>query len=226
MSLLLKHYPRLENLLKQRCFYLLLSLMALLLASAFLSGTQQGRVFTGIANLVILLTAIAAVQQSRASLIVAGSLGAVAIIVFIEALLLESTAHLVLAWACGAVFYAYSLVHLLKYVLSHEELSVDKLYGAVAAYVMLGIMWAFVHGVVQYFYPGAYSVNGNVTVLGMQDLLYFSFVILLTVGFGDILPMLPPSRMLMVIEGITGTMYVAILIARLTGIYPQTEEEK
>jgi Na+/citrate or Na+/malate symporter len=54
----------------------------------------------------------------------------------------------------------------------------------------------------------------------MTELLYFSFTALTTAGFGDVTPALVQSRFLTVLEMIIGVMYVAILIARLTGVYP------
>jgi hypothetical protein len=54
----------------------------------------------------------------------------------------------------------------------------------------------------------------------MTELLYFSFTAITTSGFGDITPVLMQSRFLTILEMITGVMYVAILIARLTGVYP------
>lgn len=99
-------------------------------------------------------------------------------------------------------------------------MTADKLYGAVAAYMMVAILWAFLYGVLQYFYPGAYAVGGTPKALDMGEMIYFSFTALSTAGFGDITPLLIQSRFLTILEMVTGVMYVAILIARLTGVYP------
>ena len=56
--------------------------------------------------------------------------------------------------------------------------------------------------------------------LDMAELIFFSFTALTTAGFGDITPVLIQSRFLTILEMVTGVMYVAILIARLTGVYP------
>ena len=77
----------------------------------------------------------------------------------------------------------------------------------------------------QYFYPGAYAFGGTPKALDMAELIYFSFMALTTAGFGDITPALVQSRFLTVLEMVTGVMYVAILIARLTGVYPVVDKE-
>ena len=61
------------------------------------------------------------------------------------------------------------------------------MYGAAAAYLMLGVLWAYWYGIIQYFYPGAFTPAG--AMLNLFDLLYFSFAVLTTAGFGPPLTM-------------------------------------
>src|SRR5574337_107585 len=109
---------------------------------------------------------------------------------------------------------------LLHYVLRRDEMTPDKLYGAVAAYIMIAIFWAYLFGVLQYFHPGAYALHGTPTALNLADLIFYSFTVLTTAGFGDITPTTIQSRFPTILEAMGGVMYVAILIARLTGVYP------
>jgi hypothetical protein len=104
-------------------------------------------------------------------------------------------------------------------------MTADKLYGAVSAYILVAVLWANLHGVLQYVYPGSYAVAGTTTSLDMPELIYFSFTALTTAGFGDITPQLIQSRFLTILEMVTGVMYIAILIARLTGVYPVVERK-
>src|SRR4051812_38003900 len=116
----------------------------------------------------------------------------------------------------GGLFFLGLVVQLFQYVLHKDVMTAGKLYGAGAGYIMIGIIWAFAAGLLQYFYPGAYAYQGTPTVLNPSELIFFSFTVLTTAGFGDITPGLIESRFLTVIEAVCGVMYVAILIARLT----------
>ena len=211
---------RLAQLLQKRCFLLFLAILALMVALPFLSGTPQGRVIGNLCNLIVLVTAVAAVGRSVPSFVIALLLALPQLPFQLLALKSGEPGYFALTWGFGAAFYAFALVHLLHYVLRKDRLTSDKLYGAVAAYMMIAILWAFLYGVLQYFYPGAYSLGGTPKTLDMGELIYFSFSVLTTSGFGDITPMLIQSRFLAVLEQVTGVMYVAILIARLTGVYP------
>ncbi|HUL41082.1 MAG TPA: ion channel [Burkholderiales bacterium] len=217
--------PRLSKILEQRCFFLFLALLALLIAMPFLFDIVYGRRIISFVNVMVLVTAVAAVASSRLSFVIAIILGLPTLGFQILALQSGSPGHFALSWGFGAVFYAFTLVHLLHYVLRRDRMTADKLYGAVAAYIMVAILWAFLYGVLEYFYPGAFAFNGSPKALNVAELIYFSFTALTTAGFGDITPALIQSRFLTILETVTGVMYVAILIARLTGVYPVVDKK-
>jgi hypothetical protein len=212
--------PRLAQLLEQRCFLLFLAILALMVAMPFLAVTTQGRVIVNLWNLIVLVTAVAAVARSMPSFLVALLLALPVLAFQLLALTSGGAGYFALTWGFGAVFYAFVLVHILHYVLRKDKLTQDKLYGAVVAYLMMAILWAYMYGVLEYFYPGAFSFLGTPKTLDMGELIYFSFTALTTAGFGDITPAVIQSRFLTILEQVLGVMYVAILIARLTGVYP------
>lgn len=213
-------HPRLAQMLQQKCFLLFLALLGLLVVMPFVSETAHGRVLVGLFNAIVLVTAIAAIERSKLSFAIAILLGLATVAFQVVALQADSQGYFALSWGFGASFYAFAISHLLHYVLRRDTMTADKLYGAVAAYAMIAIFWAYLFGVLQYFYPGAYSYYGTPKTLSLPDLIFYSFTVLTTAGFGDITPALIQSRFPTILEAVTGVMYVAILIARLTGVYP------
>jgi hypothetical protein len=211
---------RLAQILEQRCLLLFWALIALLVALPFLAETPHGQVILAVVNVIVLLTAVAAVGRTWLSFVIAVIMILPALVFRFLALASGLSWHLALTWGFSAVFYIFVLANLLHYVFRRDLISRDKLYGAVAAYILIAVLWANLHGVTQYFYPGAYALGGTPQAFGMPELIYFSFTTLATVGFGDITPALVQSRYLTVLEMIVGVMFVAILIARLTGVYP------
>jgi hypothetical protein len=212
--------PRLAQILEQRCFFLFLALLALLIAVPFLAETAHGPLILMLVNVTVMLSAVAAVGRSWLSFVIAVILVLPALVFRFMALESSLPGYFALSWGFAAIFYAFILADLLHYVLRRDFMTSDKLYGAVAAYILVAILWANLHGVTQYFYPGAYAFGGTPKALDMTDLIFFSFTALTTAGFGDITPALIQSRFLTILEMVTGVMYVAILIARLTGVYP------
>ena len=92
-----------------------------------------------------------------------------------------------------------------------------RVQGAVAAYLLLGVAYAYGYQIDVHFNPVAVGgTQGNAT--SMFDWIYFSFCTLSTVGYGDIVPASRFSRSLAIGEAITGQLYLAILIARLVAL--------
>jgi hypothetical protein len=86
---------------------------------------------------------------------------------------------------------------------------------------MLGLIWAYFYAIVLDFHPGALTGGGTpIEAPKVSEMLYFSFTVLTSTGFGDITPVHPIARMLCVLEQVTGVLFIAILIARLAGTYP------
>lgn len=218
-------HAHLAQILDRRCFLLFLALLALLVFTPFLVEDYRGRALVGLLNVFILVTAVAAIKQSRLSLLIAVLLGLPNVGFQFLALHSNLPGHFALSWGFGAAFYAYTIAHLLYYVLRRDKMTADKLYGAVAAYAMIAIFWAYLYGVLQYFYPGAFVYQGTPKNLDMAELIFYSFTVFTTAGFGDITARLTQSRFPTILEAVTGVMYVAILIARLTGVYPIVEKK-
>ena len=89
---------------------------------------------------------------------------------------------------------------------------------------MLGLIWAILYLIVGFLEPNAFSLPaaaGAAKGLNGYDALYFSFVTLTTVGYGEITPVAPFARMLAIAEATVGTLYLAVLIARPVTLYTE-----
>lgn len=95
-----------------------------------------------------------------------------------------------------------------------------RIMGAVAAYLLLGIMWGYCYHLVLRLDPGAFLMSPmpRTEAEWKASLLYFSFVTLTTVGYGDILPVHTLARSLANLEALIGQLFPAILIARLVSL--------
>jgi len=106
---------------------------------------------------------------------------------------------------------------LLAQVFREGPINAMRVQGAVAAYLLLGVAYAYAYQLDSRFNPAAVeSTVGKVTTL--LDWIYYSFCTLSTLGYGDIVPTSRLSRSLAIGEAVTGQMYLAILIARLVAM--------
>ncbi len=129
------------------------------------------------------------------------------------------------AWAfltLGLVFLLFVLWHLLKFILSTPRVDSEVLCAGVTAYLMLGLLWALAYTLTESLQPEAFAFTAGTadahTMKGVTAL-YFSFITLSTVGYGDILPVSGAARMLALMEATVGVFYTTVLIARLVTLY-------
>jgi hypothetical protein len=108
----------------------------------------------------------------------------------------------------------------LAQVFREGPINVHRIQGAIAVYMMIGIMWGCLYQVLQVNAPGAFLVGGipSSAETHPETIFYFSFVTLTTVGFGDVTPVHPLARSLAMMEALTGQLFPAILIARLVAM--------
>ena len=211
---------RLLSAFNQRCFYLFAALLLLIVLVPFLEGSSGGRLALNIINVLILAAAALAVSRSPLCLVLAAVLGGAIIVCQVLARTLDEPVLRLGTIGFGTAFYFLTVSYLLAYVARREVLTLDKLYGAAAAYLMLGLLWFYFYFVLLHFYPGALAAGGEPVLKPLAgEILYFSFTVLSSTGFGDIVPVHPIARMLCVLEQIVGVLFIAILIARLAGTY-------
>ncbi len=204
----------------QRCFYLFVGLLALMMVALLLEPTPRGRLLINAINLLIDVAAVAAVGRSRWSFMVATVLAVPAMWFQIRGVAEGDETRLLISWTFNAALYAVTIGYLLRYVFQRDVMTADKLYGAAAGYLMIGVLWALLYAIANHLYPGSFAIAGSVATPSFTDLLYFSITTLTSTGFGDIVPLLRQVRALCVFEQLTGALFLAILIARLAGVYP------
>ena len=109
-------------------------------------------------------------------------------------------------------------------MLRGKEVGADKIYGALSVYLLFGQGWALAYILVETMNPGSFvglARPGVVDGVG-SELIYYSFVTLTTLGYGDITPVSLTVRNLTVMEAVTGVLYIATLIASLVATYKES----
>ncbi|HXX89740.1 MAG TPA: ion channel [Acidimicrobiales bacterium] len=123
----------------------------------------------------------------------------------------------------GTVFLICALLILatpfavLSRILRHREVTVETLLGAVSVYVLLGLVFGYADSAVQLI--GGNSFFAQSGKHGTPDFVYFSFITMTTVGYGDLTPANGFPRTMAVTEALVGQVFLVILVARLVAMY-------
>jgi hypothetical protein len=131
------------------------------------------------------------------------------------------------------VLIVSAVVVTFRYVVTTRRASLDTIFAAVVAYLLIGLGFALLYTMLLVLDPEAFNVADHGALGGHGVLsslmLYFSFVTIATLGYGDITPQLPLPQILAGLEAVMGQFYIAIVIAWLVSRYatePNPDNEK
>lgn len=113
-----------------------------------------------------------------------------------------------------AIVLTAILLAVVRRVLTHERVGLPTIAGAIAAYVLIGLVFAWIYLAMRGVY-GEAVLDPDVTALPM----YYSFVVLTSLGFGDINPINDLVQRLTALEAMAGQIFLATLVARLVSMY-------
>jgi len=104
----------------------------------------------------------------------------------------------------------------LRFAIGATQVDAEHLYAALSAYLLAGIYVGLLYWVLEQIKPGTFSFTGE---FSQASAIYFSFVTLATLGYGDIVPRADVARGIAVVEGVGGQLFLAVLVARLVSLY-------
>jgi len=124
------------------------------------------------------------------------------------------------------VFFLFIMWYLISFISQSNSVDKKVLIASVNIYLLAGIVGASLTLVCFHIYPGAYNIPDYIGAPRFVHFLYYSFITMSTVGYGDITPRIPETQTLAYILSIAGQLYVAIIIAFLIGKYLMQGDQK
>jgi len=200
---------------------LMLALIVLVLVYPFLQPYPHGRAAIAVFDFVILMLALRAARATGPEARIGYLLVIPAVLLHIAAAFLPAQGWALANFATQAMFHAFVVVSLLRYILRDEVMTLDELFAAASLYVLMAFVFAYLFALLERYAPGAFYINeaNNPDHLtSWWELLYFSFTCLSSVGFGDVTPVSDHARSLVMIEQMMGVLYLALIISRLVAM--------
>ncbi len=190
-------------------------LVIIILVIFVLPPLGSRRVFGDIFFSLLLISGASAISSSRKVFI--GITGAAIVTLLLRWIdsLCASPFLDVLDYVAATTSIVLFCIVVLAQVMKRGPITVHRILGAVAVYLLLGLAWAHAYALIAYVDPAAFTGAIGAHEGRFSSWTYFSFVTLGTLGYGDIAPVNPVARSLVTAETITGQLYLAILIARL-----------
>ncbi len=198
--------------------WLLLALVLQVLTYPFLDDHRGGRAANAMFDLVILALALRASRAGGHETWLGYVLVVPAMVLHAAAALGEGGTVYSASLVAQALFHAFVVVCLLRYMLRDEIMTRDEVFAAAGLYVLMAFVFAYLYALIEHWQPGAFVINTANNPDGVTrwwDLLYFSFTCLTSVGFGEITPANDHARSLVMLQQMAGVLYFALVISRL-----------
>lgn len=120
------------------------------------------------------------------------------------------------------VFYVSITIEIVKQILRATLVNKTVIYGLMSGYVTLGLIAFFIFFTIELISPGSYHgvlIGQNGHNVDADTLLYYSYVTLLTIGYGDIMPVTQTAQKVSVLVGLVGQFYIVIIISIVVNKY-------
>jgi hypothetical protein len=237
----LKHHPTAGRLSRIGNFrssvaQFLGALILMLFASPFLDESDYGQAIDTFLITLVLILGVLAVGRSHRTLVVA-------VVLMVPAVAARWITHFrpdllppVFHNAAALVFIIFVEYQLLHFIFRAPRVNSEVLCAGISGYLLLGIIWMSAYMLVSRLSPvnlahpelNPFAFTVGVTTphtLSQFEAYYFSFITLSTVGYGDITPLSNGARTLAMMEAMTGTLYMAVLISRLVALYSSQDSK-
>ena len=116
------------------------------------------------------------------------------------------------------LFESYMVITILKFIFNTPIVTGNVISAAIVVYMFIRSLWFHIFVILETLQPGSFSTPHDLLCENPTIFIYYSFVTLTTLGYGDITPLTTQSSSLAITEAIIGQIYMTVLIARLVGL--------
>jgi hypothetical protein len=207
---------------KIRFRLLLATLLLDMLLSPFVEGRPAGRLLFNILTTIVLFSALYSLSDNKRRFLYGLALWIPAVAGTWTGFFAGRSSTWTNAPVLAMFFMAYVAFRLLSHVLRSKTVTSEVISAALCAYLSIGIIWSYLHFALEALQPGSYQGLSETTDYAQgrgSSFLYFSFVTLTTLGYGDVTPVTAAAGSLSYVEALMGQLYLAVLIARLVGLH-------
>jgi len=120
----------------------------------------------------------------------------------------------------GSILALLATASAVRFAVRTQAINAEQIYAALSAYLLAGLFFGVLHWAIAIAWPGSLAeagATGTPASIPLSTAIYYSFVTLATLGYGDVIPRTDVARGLAVLEAVGGQLYIAVTIARLVG---------
>ena len=204
---------------KGRFLTLLVLILAMLIVAPLVEEIAHIKMLMDIFWSAVFVGVIYAVSHKKHHIIIAVLLALPMLASIWSRYFVVSLSLQVVGGLCGAAFIIFAIIQILIFIYTQKEVTRDLIVGAAIVYLFMALAWSFIFAVVESLHPGSFSIPEIKGISASRSFLYYSFVTLTTLGYGDITPVASLARSLCILEAVLGQLYLVVQVAWLVGVH-------
>ncbi len=226
-------FSNLISRIRQRRFiYLAISLLILIITYPYVQGDVVGQILLSLFTTIVMIMSAIAVGDKKSHTIIAVVLAApwfLLILLKFPLIPIDASALVKDEIVFAFLLFAYTTYRVFVHIIKSRDVTVEILSASICVYLLIGLSWATLYYIINEMYPGSFIDTDGKPLEGGPDFLFFSYVTLTTVGYGNIEAITNQARSLASLEALTGQLYLTIMVARLVGLHiskPKSKEKE
>lgn len=209
-----------NSLFKHRFPILFISLLSILFVGMFVPKTMFDTYVSPTLFVLNILSGLLLISQYKKLVITVTVILIVVCLLYLGGFILnlEGLIFNLIKIASFFVFYTIISINLIYQVLKAEVVGVNEIFGLICGYISIGLLGVFLCLTVEFIQPNSFSgINPELSL--NENLLYYSYITLMTVGLGDIIPVTELARKATILLGLAGQIYIVVITAIIVGKY-------
>jgi uncharacterized membrane protein len=207
-----------EYFFKHRILFLLVAILGLIIGGPFTGDLFIYGVIPDVLMTIIFTAGIYSISNQKKQFYIALALAVPMYMAIWSSHLLESVELFLVGAFFAAFFTGFLISQLIKFIFNQKDVTQEVIFAAVVVYLLMAIVWSFSYWMLDYFYPQSLSFPDG-PAPNVYRYLYFSFVTITTLGYGDVSPLTQKAASLVILEAVTGQIYLVVVVAWLVGMH-------
>jgi hypothetical protein len=216
-------------------FTVLLAMLVVLIVGAPILEAVEPRALPKLAEIItailffaMLLSAVNAVSERATVVVITLLFVGLLVVLWAVNQFVNSLWIAVVAEADSAILLGFTITVMFRHLFATNRVTWNTIAASLCIYLLMIVLWSDFYAITALLDPSAFKLPAdymsvgaykNFSGQGSAIALYYSLVTMTTLGYGDIVPVSPPARMLAGIQAVTGQLYIAVLVARLVGLH-------
>ena len=204
---------------KERFLILICLILGLIVLVPILKGFAALRIFLDIFITAIYISMVYTFSHKKRHIYIGALLAMVMLISLWLQYFHQNNLVFAIGRICGILFFIMVITNILTFIFKSEDVTIEVIYAALLVYLLMALMWSFVYVLLELINSPSFNMAMSLEQGSQMWSIYYSFVTITTLGYGDITPATELASSFSILEAVVGQLYLVVVVARLVGMH-------